>query len=264
VTWLRRMSPFILVSSILGFMMILFIIVPIFGAVTNSAGNIPSALTDTVATNAIMTSFFCALLATLLIFVIGIPLAYILSKHEFPGKKIVDSLIDLPILVPHNAAGLALLVILGRTYPVGSFLSGFGISFQDTIFGVVVAMAFVSSPFMIRSAQEAFSAVNPAMERSARSLGATNFGVFFHVTLPLGLKGILTGCLLTWARSVSEFGAVVVLAEIPMTAPVYLSNVLTTGGLNAALAVTGLLVIIAVVVLMIFRIATSKSAKLVF
>jgi molybdate/tungstate transport system permease protein len=264
MTWLKRMSPFILMSSILGLVMILFIIIPILGAVASSAGNIPTALTDSIATNAIFTSFFCALLATIFIFIIGIPLAYVLSKYEFPGKKVVDSLIDLPILVPHNAAGLALLVILGRAYPIGSFFNGLGISFQNTIFGVIVAMAFVSSPFMIRSAQEAFSTVSPSMERSARSLGATNFRVFVHVTFPLGLRGILTGCLLTWARSVSEFGAVVVLAELPMTAPVYLSNVLTTGGLNAALAVTGLLVILAVVVLIIFRVATSRSTKLVY
>jgi molybdate/tungstate transport system permease protein len=264
MAWLKQMSPFILVSSVLGVVMALFIIVPILGALANSAGGLQSALADSVAMNAIFMSFYCALLATLLIFVLGIPFAYVLSKHEFPGKKAVDSLIDLPILIPHNAAGLALFVVLGRTYPIGSFFNSFGITFQDTIFGIVAAMAFVSSPFMIRSAQEAFSAVNPAMERTARSLGATNFKVFVHVTFPLSLRGILTGCLLTWARAVSEFGAVVVLAEFPLTAPVYLNDVWNTGGLSAALAVTGLLIILAIAVIVIFKVLTSKHTRLVY
>jgi len=261
MAWLKQKSPFIVVSSVLGLVMALFIIVPIFGALTYSTGGLQNALASSVVTNAIFMSFYCALLATLFIFVFGIPFAYVLSKYEFPGKKAVDSLVDLPILIPHNAAGLALLVVLGRAYPIGSFLNSFGITFQDTIFGIVAAMAFVSCPFMIRSAQEAFSAVNPAMERTARSLGATNFKVFVHVTFPLALRGILTGCLLTWARAVAEFGAVVVLAEFPLTAPVLLYNLSSTGGLSVELAVTGLLILLAIVILVIFRIATSKPAR---
>jgi len=265
MTWLKQMSPFIVVSSILGLVMALFIMMPVLAALANSAGGLQNALMSSVVTNAIFMSFYCALLATLFIFVFGVPFAYLLSKYEFPGKKAVDSLIDLPILIPHNAAGLALLLVLGRAYPVGSFFNRFGIGFLDTFFGVVAAMAFVSCPFMIRSAQEAFSAVNPAMERTARSLGATNFKVFVHVTFPLSLRGILTGCLLTWARAVAEFGAVVVLAEYtPLTAPVYLNNLWAVGGLSAAITVTGLLIIIALVVLVIFRVVTSKPTRPVY
>ena len=265
MTWLKQMSPFIVVTSILGLVMALFIMMPVLAALANSAGGLQNALMSSVVTNAIFMSFYCALLATLFIFVFGVPFAYLLSKYEFPGKKAVDSLIDLPILIPHNAAGLALLLVLGRAYPVGSFFNRFGIGFLDTIFGVVAAMAFVSCPFMIRSAKEAFSAVNPAMERTARSLGATNFKVFVHVTFPLSLRGILTGCLLTWARAVAEFGAVVVLAEYtPLTAPVYLNNLWAVGGLSAAITVTGLLIIIALVVLVIFRVVTSKPTRPVY
>jgi molybdate/tungstate transport system permease protein len=118
---------------------------------------------------------------------------------------------------------------------------------------------------MIRSAQEAFSAVDPAMERTARSLGASNSKVFVHVTFPLSIRGILTGCLLSWARAVAEFGAVVVLAEYtPITAPVLLNEMWDIGGLSAAIAVTGLLIIIAIVVLVIFKVLTSKSTRLVY
>ena len=263
MNWLRQRSLFVVASSVLGLVMGLFIIIPIFAALANSAGGLQDALASSEATNAIFMSFYCALLATLFIFAFGIPFAFVLSKYEFPGKKAVDSLIDLPILIPHNAAGLALLVVLGRGYPIGSFFNSLGISFQDHVLGIVAAMAFVSCPFMIRSAQEAFSAVDPAMERTARSLGATNFQVFIHVTFPLALRGILTGCLLTWARAVAEFGAVVVLAVLPLTAPVLLYNLSSSAGLSVELAVTGLLIIFAIVILVIFKVVTSKPARAV-
>jgi len=264
LAWLKRRSPFLILSSVLGIIMVLFIIVPILGALANSAGGVQNALASSEVTNAIFMSFYCAMLATLLLFLFGIPFAYIMSKYEFPGKKAVDSLIDLPILIPHNAAGLALLLVLGRTYPIGSFFNSLGITFQDTIFGIVAAMAFVSCPYMIRSAQEAFSAVNPAMEQTARSLGATNFKVFLHVTFPLSLRGILTGCLLTWGRAVSEFGAVVVLAEFPLTAPVLLNNLAITAGLSVELAVTGILIAFAIAILVIFRVVTSRPARSIY
>jgi len=97
---------------------------------------------------------------------------------------------------------------------IGAGFSSIGINFVDTLFGIVLAMAFVSSPFMIRSAEDAFKAINPDVEKVARSLGASNFKAFLHVTFPLAFRGILTGCLLTWARSISEFGAVIILASV--------------------------------------------------
>jgi molybdate/tungstate transport system permease protein len=263
MTWLKQMSPFIIISSVLGLVMALFIILPVLAALYNSASGLQGALTTSLM-NAIFMSFYCAMLATLFIFVFGVPFAYLLSKYEFPGKKAVNSLIDLPILIPHNAAGLALLLVLGRAYPIGSFFNRFGIGFTDTIFGIVAAMAFVSCPFMIRSAQEAFSSVNPAMERTARSLGASNFKVFQHVTFPLSIRGILTGCLLSWARAVAEFGAVLMLAEFPLTAPIYLNQVLIVGGLGPAIAVTGVLIIIAIVVFVVFRVVASKPMRPVY
>ena len=263
MTWLRQKS-FVIIASVLGLVMGLFIIIPIISVLANSAGGLQNALTSSVVTSAILTSFYCAMLATLFLFLFGVPFAYVMSKYEFPGKKAIDSLIDLPILIPHNAAGLALLVVLGRAYPIGSFFNHLGITFEDTVFGIVVAMAFVSCPFMIRSAQEAFSAVNPTMERTARSLGATNFKVFRYITFPLSLRGILTGCLLTWARAISEFGAVVVLAELPLTAPVLLNNLSSTAGLSVVLAVTGLLIAFAIVILVVFKLVVWKPTRPIY
>jgi molybdate/tungstate transport system permease protein len=261
MSWLRKRSPFIVVSGLLGTLMILFILLPILGTLTNSAQGIPAALIESRTENAIFTSFYCAFIATLLVLIIGVPLAYILTHHPFHGKKLLDSLIDLPVLIPHNAAGIALLSIFSSGALVGGMFSRFGISFIDTTLGIMIAMAFVSSPFMIRNAQEAFANIDPRMEQVARSLGGSSFQVFKEVTLPLAWKGILSGCLLTWARAVSEFGAVIVLAYYPQTAPIYLYDLYASEGLQAALPVTGVLIILAIIIFLIFRMVTDRPTR---
>jgi molybdate/tungstate transport system permease protein len=256
---MKQKSPFIMVSLVLSILLVLFLLVPVIGSLTSSAPGIPGALADQRTLSAIWTSFYCAFIATMFILVLGVPFAYLFARTEFHGKKVLDSLIDIPILIPHNTAGIALFTILAPGSPIGAAFSNIGIGFIDTIWGIVVAMAFVSAPFMIRSAQEAFGSVSPAMENTGRSLGATRFDVFRHVTLPLASRGILTGCLLTWARALSEFGAVAILAYFPKTAPVYLYDVFVVQGLNAALPINGLLILLAILILVVFRVTVFKS-----
>jgi molybdate/tungstate transport system permease protein len=171
----------------------------------------------------------------------------------------VDSILDLPILIPHNAAGIAILFFFSSRSLVGGAFSRVGLSFVDTMLGIVAAMAFVSAPFMVRNVEEAFKAVDPSLERVARSLGASPMEAFRHVTLPLSARGIFTGCILTWARAVSEFGAVVVLAYYPKTAPVLLFDVLIGEGLQKALPITGILLILGALVFMVFRVIQRGS-----
>ncbi len=267
MVWTREKSPFIFVSMALGLLMVLFLVIPLIGSLGSSLPGLPNVLTDARTLNAIFTSFYCALLTTALVFVLGVPFAYLFSKYDFFGKRFIDSIIDLPILIPHNAAGLALLSVLSPASPIGGFFRLLGIEFIDTAFGIVAAMTFVSAPFLIRSSQEAFDSVGAAMEKTAQSLGASRFQVFRHVSFPLALKGILTGCLLTWARAVSEFGAVVVLAYFPKTAPVYLYDVFEGlgggGGLKSALPISSLLIILAIAILFGFKLVASKTTKLV-
>jgi len=267
MVWIKEKSPFILISTILGVLMILFLILPLVGSIGASLPNLPSAFTDARTLNAIFTSFYCALWATLVVFVMGVPFAYLLTRYDFPGKPLLDSAVDLPILIPHNAAGLALLSVLAPTSPIGRFFGMLGVGFIDTVFGIVVAMAFVSAPFLIRSAQEAFASVSLSMEKAARSLGASHYQVFRHVTFPLAVRGIVTGCLLTWTRAVSEFGAVVILAYFPKTVPVYLYDVFEglggDGGLASALPISSLLIILAIVILVGFKLVTSKTTRLI-
>lgn len=261
MAWLRQRSPFIIISAVLGVLMVLFLVVPILGSLGSAATGIIPALSNVQTLNAIWLSFYCAFLATVFMFILGVPFAYLFVRNEFRGKNVLDSLMDMPILIPHNTAGIALLAVLGPMSPIGAAFSTLGINFVDTVWGIVVAMAFVSAPFMIRSAQEAFLSIDPKMENIGRSLGATRFKVFAHVTFPLASRGILTGCLLTWARAVSEFGAVILLAYFPKTAPVYLYEVFVSQGLSAALPINALLIILSIVILIVFRITVAKPAK---
>ena len=259
--WFGEKSPFIVASATLGFLMLVFILLPIINTVTLSADKLGTALMSFEARDAIFMSFYAAFLATLFTFVFGVPLAYVLARYNFPGKSIIDASIDLPILIPHDAAGIALLLLFGPRTIIGAGFSSIGIEFIDTLFGIILAMAFVSSPFMIRSAEEAFKAVNPDMEKVARSLGASNFRAFLHVTFPLAFRGILTGCLLTWARSISEFGAVIILASVPVTAPVYLYNIFIDQGLSAAVVITALLILMSLAIFVITKLITAKPLK---
>ena len=262
--WLKQKSPFILISTVLGVLMVLFLVVPILASLGIAAPSLIPALTNAQTLNAIWLSFYCAFLATVFMFILGIPFAYLFVRNEFRGKNVLDSLMDMPILIPHNTAGIALLTVLGPSYPLGAAFSAVGITFVDTIWGIVIAMAFVSAPFMVRSAQEAFLSIDPKMENIGRSLGATRFKVFAHVTFPLASRGILIGCLLTWARAVSEFGAVILLAYFPKTAPVYLYDVFVSQGLSAALPISALLILLAIVILVVFRITVAKPTKTVY
>jgi molybdate/tungstate transport system permease protein len=262
--WIRNRSPFIIMSTITGALLTLFLILPIISSVVGSAQDIPTAFSDERTINAIYTSFYCAFLATVFTLIFGIPFAYIFARNDFFGKKLIDSLIDLPILVPHNAAGIALLYMLSPISPIGKALDLFNLSVVDTILGIVIAMMFVSSPFMIRNAQEAFLSINPAVERVSRSLGASQFKTFVYITLPLALRGIITGCLLTWARAVSEFGAVVMIAYYPKTVPVQLYDVFVSEGLRAALPISSLLIVLSLIILLVFRMATTKPVKPTF
>jgi molybdate/tungstate transport system permease protein len=253
-----------MVSFVLGAVMVLFLMVPIFSSLGISVSGLGDVLTDGRTLNAIWVSFYCALLATVSMLILGVPFAYLFVHNSFPGKNVLDSLIDIPILIPHNTAGIALLFVLRPDSPLGTMFSMLGISFLDTVWGIIIAMAFVSAPFMIRSAQEAFSSVDPEMEKIGRSLGGTRFKVFANITFPLASRGILTGCLLTWARAVSEFGAVVLIAYFPKTAPIHLYDVFVSEGLAAALPINGLLILLAIVILVVFRVMVAKPRKDVY
>ncbi|HPD16556.1 MAG TPA: ABC transporter permease [Planctomycetota bacterium] len=211
----------------LGFMLVLAVLFPLVNlGVSRSPQDLRTALlgSDAAAAEtrrAMWTSVQTATITTLVVLALGVPLAYFLVRSDFPGRRVLDALVDLPIILPPPVAGIALIALLGPRQPLGDWLrSNFGIVLANDWKGIVAAQTFVSSPFLIRSAMAAFQGVDLRLEHVSRTLGARPMATFFRVTLPLAARGIFMGCILTWGRAIGEFASVSVVAEHPETMPV--------------------------------------------
>jgi len=152
-------------------------------------------------------------LSTIVILPFGLGVAWLLARHEWRGKSIVETLVTLPLVMPPVATGLILLKLLGRRGPVGSFLHDtLGLEIIFTWRAVLIALGVMSFPLLVRSTRVAFEQVNPRLEQIARTLGASNWRVFFTISLPLARRGIIAGMILAFARALGEFGATIMVA----------------------------------------------------
>ncbi len=247
---------------ILAAALVLFLLVPLVKIIGSlDLAGVRKLLSDLEVYHSILLTLRCALWATLLGFVTGVPLGYLLAKRPFPMKNLVQAAVDLPVVVPHTAAGIALLMVFGRRFFGGKIFSVFGLSFVGTEAGIVIAMTFVSAPFLINAARDAFRGVSPRVEEVARTLGATPFQVFVRVSFPLAFRGILSGALLMWARGISEFGAVIILAYHPMVTPVLIFERFEAYGLKFAYPVAALLVLICLALFSLFRFLASRGDR---
>ncbi len=256
----RQIPWFQLILIGLGSCVILFVVAPLISMVlATSFGDITKAAADREVVQSIKLTLIAALFATATAALAGIPLAYLLAGKKFFGRSILLAVIDLPIIIPHSAAGVALLTIIGRQSFIGRL---FGKGLTGTAAGISVAMAFVSLPFLINAARQAFASVPEKLEKAARTLGASPHRVFFTISLPLAWRGILSGMILMWARGISEFGAVVIIAYHPMTTPVMVFQRFNDYGLSYARSVAVLLIIICVTLFIILRLLSgAKGGK---
>ncbi len=237
--------------ALLGSVLVLFILAPLIGMfVTTSLSELSQAARDRLVLESIHVTLTAAMWATLACTVVGIPLAYLLARKRFPGRSLLLAIIDLPIAIPHSVAGIALLTVIGRQSWFGQ---QFGGGLVGTKIGIAVAMAFVSLPFLVNAAREGFETVPLRLEKAARTLGASPRQVFFTVSLPLAWRGIISGMSLMWARGISEFGAVIIIAYYPMTTPVLVYQRLNDFGLSYARAAAVLLVLVCVAVFAFLR-----------
>ncbi len=202
---------------------------------------------------AIWRSVWSAGLTALVAAALGTPLAFFLAHGSTRFSRVVGALVDLPLAVPHTVAGIALLFIFSRRGLVGALTDPLGLQFWGTEAGIVVAMLFVSVPFMVNSARLGFESIDPRLEKVARTLGAPPIEVFTRVDLPLAWRGILTGVVLTYARSISEIGSVMVLAYYPMTAPVKIYDLYLQTGLVESSAMSVLLLIVTLSTFLVMR-----------
>jgi len=212
--------------------------------VTTPLSGYVSVFSDEDALLAIFLSILSATVTTILAYTFGIPFAYLIARYNFIGKRLIEEFLDIPIMLPHTVAGIAILTLLGPRALIGSSLSAIGILFVDTFWGIVIAQFFVSSPILIKSAIAAFRSIDEQIIKVARSLGASQFRVFIEIELPLASRGINTGAVLCWMRAISEFGAVIILAYYPMTAPVLIFYRFTTSGLRASKPIASVLLLI--------------------
>jgi molybdate/tungstate transport system permease protein len=194
-----------------------------------------------------------ATIATLVSMVLGTPLAYLLARGRIPGGSIVAALVELPLLIPHPVAGIALLLAFGRASPAGALLARVGVGIVGSPVGIGLAMLFVAAPLYISAARESIARVDRRYEDVARTLGDSSWRAVRRVTLPLAGRGILAAAVVMWARAVSEFGAIVILTYNPKVASVLSYDRFTVFGLDAALPVAAVLVLLAVVPLLVLR-----------
>lgn len=247
---------------LLGLIIFLFIVLPLIRMIVASDPAIlQETLFDPEVRKSILLTLYTALIATGIGFVLGVPLAYLLARHEFLGKKLVEGLIDVPIVVPHTAAGIALLFVFGRNFFGGRIFQPMGIEFIDSTAGIIVAMLFVSVPFLIDSAKEGFKKVDVRLEKVARTLGASPWQTFWRVSFPLAWRSILSGSIMMWARGISEFGAVIILAYHPMIAPILIYERFETYGLTYSRPVAVLLIIISLLIFIVLRTLVHRGEK---
>ena len=191
--------------------------------------------------------------ATLLTVVLGTPLAWMLARRRMPWSTVVSALLDLPLLIPHPVAGIALLLAFGRASPAGEALAGVGLAIVSSPVGITLAMLFVAAPLYVSGAREAIARVDERYESVARTLGDSPFRATWLVTRPLAGRGLLAAAVVMWARAVSEFGAIVILTYNPKVVSVLSYDRFTSYGLDAALPVAAVLVILALVPLLLLR-----------
>jgi molybdate/tungstate transport system permease protein len=250
----RRIGAFSAAFSLLGFLLVLFVLFPLVAIV---AGTPPSdvwaALGEHEVRWSLWLTLYAALSATAIGFLLGVPLAYLLARRDFRGKRVVEGLIDLPVVFPHTAAGVALLMVYGHDGVLGRLLAPLGLDFIDSVPGIVVAMMFVSLPFLVDTAKEAFAAVDPRYEQVARTLGVSPALAFTRTALPMAWRGVVAGGVLMWARGISEFGAVVILAYNPKIIPTLIYERFEGLGLSAARPVAVIIVLVALAMFIVLR-----------
>jgi molybdate/tungstate transport system permease protein len=243
-----------LTFALLGGLALLFIVAPLFSLMlSRSAVDLFEAASDKAITQSILLSLSIAFVTTLVAGIFAVPLAWFLARKHFALKGLVSGIIDLPVMIPHSAAGIAVLGIVNRDSLVGSISSGLGLSFVDRPAGIALAMAFVSIPFLINAARDGFEAVPLKLEKAAQILGAGSWRVFFTISLPLAWRPILSGFVMMFARGMSEFGAVVIIAYHPLTAPVLIYDRFNAFGLKAAQEVAVLFILISLIVFVALR-----------
>jgi molybdate/tungstate transport system permease protein len=257
---LQRPTFLHLIFILLGALILLFILAPLTGMMLSTT---PHRLFETIkeaeVQQSIWLTLWTSMMATLFFALAAIPFAWILARKKFPLKKLITGIIDLPVVIPHSAAGIALLGFIARDSYVGKMGSAIGLNFIGHPIGIATAMAFVSIPFLLNATRDGFLAVPERLEKAALTLGASPFRVFLSVSLPLAKRNIISGLVLMFARGMSEFGAVIIIAYHPMTTPVMIYERFGAFGLKYAQPVAILFILVTLILFIFLRWLTTEK-----
>ncbi|MHB8459604.1 MAG: ABC transporter permease [Candidatus Limnocylindrales bacterium] len=221
-------------------------------------GSLAASATNRVVLDALTLSLATTTASLAITVAIGLPLAFVLARRRFPGSALLETAVDLPIVLPPSVAGLALLLVLGRRGLLGEPLAAAGIELPFTTAAVILAQTFVSAPFFIRSARAGIAAVDRDLEDAARVDGASEARVFRQITIPLAGPALAAGLVMSWARSLGEFGATIMFAGNiegrTQTLPLVVYSEFTGGALEHSIAAAAILVVAAFGVLVAVRV----------
>jgi molybdate/tungstate transport system permease protein len=245
-------------------LLVLFFALPVAAMVfAETPAALWRALCNREVASALWVSAAASSVSTAIALLFGVPAGYLLARRDFPAKALVGALVDMPVVIPHLVAGIALLTILAPKGLIGAPLGHLRLRFVDAMPGTVAAMLFVSAPFVVNSARSAFEAVDPKLEAASRILGASAARTFFSVSLPLAKGGIIAGAVMAWARAISEFGAVLVLAYYPRIAPTLIYERFTSTGLAGGRPAAVLLVILCLALFVALRLGVRRPVPLI-
>ncbi|MFI6786914.1 ABC transporter permease [Nonomuraea sp. NPDC050383] len=206
-----RLPWMLVVPALVG---LAFLVLPLAGLLIRAPwSTLLRRLAEPYVLEALRLSLVCATTATAVCLLLGVPLAWLLARVSFPGRRLVRALVTVPLVLPPVVGGVALLLVLGRRGLVGQWLDAtFGITLPFTTAGVIVAEAFVAMPFLVISVEGALRGADQRFEEAAATLGASRWTVFRRVTLPMVMPGVVAGAVLCWARALGEFGATITFA----------------------------------------------------
>jgi molybdate transport system permease protein len=241
-----------------------FLVLPVVAIFTDTSPRaLLDSLDDPVARDALWLSLKTTAIALAIILVVGTPAAYVLATRRFPGRAVVQTLLELPLVLPPAAAGIALLAALGPNGILGPLLDDAGIELVLQTAGVVVALVFVSAPFYLRQAEAAFAAVPASVVQASRTLGAGEAATLLRVVIPTARDGLLAGAALAWGRALGEFGATLMFAGsfrgVTQTVPLAIYDRFATD-FPAALALSAVLVCVSFALLLSVKLATGRGA----
>jgi molybdate transport system permease protein len=242
-----------------------FIAVPILALVVWTVSEEAwGAMASPVARDALFLSMKTTAATMTILIVVGTPASYVLARGRFRGSRVLNTLVELPIVLPPSAAGIALLLTFGRLGLVGQYLNAFGITLSFTTVAVVMAEVFMAAPFYLRQAATGFSEVDRAIEEAALVDGADRTAAFFRVTIPLAFPSLVAGAVTAWARALGEFGATIIFAGnfrgITQTIPLAIYSEFQSN-IDASVALSVLVLGFAFTVILVVRYLTNKAIE---